>query len=417
MFTNFEWLLAKRFGRARKSGFVSLVSAFAIAGIALGVATLILVTSLMNGIRDEMLNNFIGLDGHINIYPNAKSLELTDALSGFIETQPHVTQLTPRIQGQVMASTKLRALGAQVVGVDAQDLASKTRLTENIVSGSITEFENSNGLIIGARLAQDLGVSVGDKVTLISPEGRATFAGMMPRIKAYPVAAMFKLGMHTLDSSLIVMPYDAASIYFTMPKTEAPSASLIELTVDDPERAPEYAAKLQKELGAPFRVYDWKRTNQSVFSALQVQRNVMFVILTLIILVAAFNIISSLIMMVQNKGREVAILRTMGASKRNIQNIFILMGMSHGFKGTMAGLILGVIAAMHIDDLRRLIESLIGQEILVEDIYFLSTLPTKTDWSEVVVIALIALGLSFLATLYPARRAASIAPAEGVRYG
>lgn len=415
MFSFPERLLAWRYIRSkRREGFVSVIALFSTLGILLGVATLILVTSLMNGIREEMLSNFIGVDGHVTIYGNGvRVITNTEALKQAVKTVPDIKSVTERIEGQVMASGKIRALGAQVLGFKPEDLSTKERIVSHIKDGEI----DGEGLLVGAPLAESLGLKVGDMLTLISPEGRQTFAGMVPRIKAYRIAATFALGMHSIDSGLILMPYDEASVFFQVPQeTEGGAANALEITIANLDDASAVAMKIQQAVGPGYRVYDWQQSNQSVFTALRVQRDVMFVILTLIILVAAFTIISSLIMLVNDKTRDIAILRTMGATRGMILRIFLMSGMGAGIVGVLVGVPLGMLAAAYIDSIRKGLETLLGQEILVGNIYFLSNLPTKTDPNDVLMITLLALIICFLATLYPAWKASSKHPAEALRY-
>ena len=273
---------------------------------------------------------------------------------------------------------------------------------------------------------------VGDSVTLISPQGRSTIAGFIPRLKAYPVVATFKLGMHEFDASLVVMPFAEAQTYFllaapptvaadgsvsaTPPTPEQGGVSNISVTLANADEAPSVAAQIRAGLGDSARVFDWQETNAGVFAALKVQRNVMVIILALIILVAAFNIISSLVMLVKEKGRDIAVLRTMGATQASVMRVFITAGTMIGVAGTVAGVVLGLLLAAYLEPIHHLIEKIVGQEILPQNIYFLSTLPTKTDPVEVMVIVILSLTLSFLSALYPARRAAKLDPAEALRY-
>ncbi len=400
----------------RKEGFVSVIAFFSVCGIMLGVATLILVTSLMNGIREEMLSNFIGVDGHITIYPQGKVIDNTQSLMQTIKNVAGVNKVAERIEGQVMASNSGKALGAQIIGFHAEDLAAKPKLSEAISAGGMPAFAQNTGIILGERLAQNLGVKVGGAVTLISPQGRATFAGMVPRIKNYNVIGTFKLGMHMLDSSLILMPYADAQTYFGIAPIEGGAASGLEIVLQNMESAPQIAEQINQLTNGQYRVYDWKRGNQSIFTALKIQRDVMVVILALIVIVAAFNIISSLIMLVQDKAADIAILRTMGASRGMILRIFMLAGMGLGAAGTFMGLGLGILAARYIDNIRHGLEVLLGQQILVGDVYFLSSLPTRTDPSEVLAVVALSLSISFFATLYPAWKAASRQPGEALRY-
>lgn len=411
MMTSFELTLALRYLRpARREKFVSAISLFSISGIMLGVATLILVTSLMNGIRLEMTKLFIGVDGPVQIYTPPVSVGSAQELANTLAQQDGITYALPKLAGQVMATSHGRASGVQVMALTGDDFSAKDVLRDKLP-------KQFNGLLLGQRLAETLSVQEGDSLKLIAPQGNHSIAGFVPRIKTFKVAGTFKLGMHLYDSSLIIMPFGAAQRFFKPSGANHPLIEQIEIGLTKPENASHIAQRLQAQLGGNARVYDWQRSNSGLFSALDIQRNVMLIILALIVLVAAFNIISSLIMLVQDKRTDIAILRTMGASQGQLMRAFCISGTLIGVIGTALGVLLGLLAAANLEAIKNAIEQLTGQEILVEEIYFLSSLPTQTDGGEVLVIALLSVLLSVLATIYPARRAASINPAEALRYG
>ena len=349
LISSVERLLAWRYLRARRAeGFISLTTWFAVIGIMLGVATLILVTSLMNGIRTEMTSRFIGIDGHITIYGQSRAFTDYQPILDHIKTVPGVVSAAPRVVGQVMATAHGVALGAQVIATPWESLSTRPLFTTNIKQGSLDGVRDGTGIAVGSSLARNLGVNVGDSITLISPQGRSTIAGFIPRLKTYPVAAIFKLGMHEFDSGLILMPFEEAQTYFllTAPPSISPTGeeikgasavSNLEVMVNDADAARNIANTIRAHIDPNARVADWQETNASVFAALGVQRNVMIIILALIILVAAFNIISSLVMLVKEKGRDIAVLRTMGATRGSIMRIFMTAGTFNRRHGNGSG--------------------------------------------------------------------------------
>ncbi len=413
MFGAFERLVALRYLRARRQeGFISVIAGFSFAGIMLGVATLIIVMSVMNGFRQELLSSILGVNGHITISSNTRAIKDFDSLAATVRDVSGVTLATPIVEGQVMATAHGVASGALVRGLRGADFRQRPLLVDNIFSGDLADFDAGKGVLIGSRMSQNMRLRPGDRITLISPQGNPSAFGTMPRTKSYTVSAIFEIGMSEYDSSFIYMPLKQAQIFFR--KKEAVSA--IEVMTTHPDHVAEISGRLRQEIGNEFRVLDWQRVNGAFFTAVQVERNVMFLILTLIIVVAAFNVISSQIMLVNDKSKGIAILRTMGATQGMILRIFFMTGASVGLIGTIVGSALGIAFAANIETIRQGIQSLIGVDVFNAEIYFLSRLPAEIDPMEVVTVIAIALTLSFLASIVPARRAARLDPVEVLRY-
>jgi lipoprotein-releasing system permease protein len=405
--------VALRYLRSRRQeGFISVIAWFSLGGIALGVATLIIVMAVMNGFRAELLGRILGLNGHITVYGQGVPLEDWSKTAERIRALPDVLDASPLIEGQVMATANNVAGGALVRAIRPEDLARRTLIVSNVKRGSLADFAGDDAALIGARMAGRMGLNVGDRITLISPQGNVTAFGTMPRLRAFRVAAIFEVGMFEYDNSFVFLPMEAGRLFFRT----GDDVTGIEVFVKDPQRVWLARRSIVEAAGQAVRTYDWQQANSSFFNAVQVERNVMFLILTLIILVAAFNIISSLIMLVKDKTRDIAILRTMGASSGSILRIFLMAGAAVGVLGTMGGLGLGLLFNANIESIRQVLQTLTGTQLFSPEIYFLAQLPSKSDPREVVEVVAMALGLSFLATVYPAWRAARLDPVEALRY-
>jgi lipoprotein-releasing system permease protein len=407
-----ERMIAFRYLRARRQeGFVSVIAIFSLLGIALGVATLIIVMSVMNGFRADLIGRILGLNGHLGVYGETNELKNFDAVAATVRKVPGVVSATPLVEGQVMATSASAASGAFVRGIRPADIRARKLIAEHIVRGSLADFDD-DGIALGDRLAAQLGVTVGSKLTLISPSGTDTAFGTLPRLKTYHVVALFDVGFYEYDNTFIYMPLQAAQIFFKVPD----AVSYLEVFVKNADAASYEAGLISAALGGHARILDWQKANSSIVTAVEIERNVMFLILTLIILVAAFNIISGMIMMVKDKGRDIAILRTMGASRGMILRIFMLSGASIGVVGTLAGFFLGVLVTQNLEAIRQFLQQVLHVNLFSAEIYFFTRIPAHIDDGEVGTVVIMALALSFLATLYPSWRAARLDPVEGLRY-
>ncbi len=417
MIGTFERTVALRYLKSRRQeGFISVTAGFSLVGICLGVGALIIVMSVMNGFRHELITQILGFKGHVTIAASASGLAGYGELASDVAALPDVTLAAPVIEGQVLASSRHAHAGVIVRGLTADDLAAKPLIADNMVAGTLDRPEDQPGIIAGSRLMRRLGLRLGDSMTLLSPRGLATALGTMPRSVSWPVVGVFEVGMYEFDSGVVFVPLSRAQTYFRL----GDRVTEIEVMITGPEQPAAAAAEIRRIVAdtAPpgVVVVDWQQTNRHLYAALQVERDVMFLILTLIILVAAFNIISSLILLVKDKNGDIAIMRTMGATRGSVMRIFLLTGSAIGIAGTLAGAVIGVLFCLHIEEIRQLIQTLIGLELFPAEVYFLSRLPAKLDWQEVATISLMALGLAFLASLYPAWRAARIEPADALRY-
>ncbi len=412
-FSAYEWMLSLRYLRARrKEGFISVIAGFSFLGIMLGVATLIIVMAVMNGFRQELLSKILGLNGHLLIQPLESPLTDYAAVAARVSKVQGIYLAAPLVEGQALASSPFNASGVVVRGMRGADLMKLTQISHNIKQGSLDGFDEGQGIAIGSRLAEQLSVRAGDNLTLVAPRGAVTPMGTTPRIKAYKIAAVFEIGMSEYDSAFVFMPLTEAQAYFN----RAGDVTAIEVYTDNPDNIDSYRKAVTEAAGRPIYMVDWRQRNATFFNALQVERNVMFLILTLIVLVAALNIVSGLIMLVKDKGSDIAILRTMGATQGAIMRVFLITGASIGFVGTGVGFVLGAIVCAYIEDIRRFMSWLTNTELFSPELYFLSQLPADMNVKETAAVVVMALGLSLLATLYPSWRAARLDPVEALRY-
>ncbi|AVT77037.1 multidrug ABC transporter substrate-binding protein [Rhodopseudomonas palustris] len=412
-FAPFEWLISGRYLRARRrEGFISVIAGFSFLGIMLGVATLIIVMAVMNGFRKELLDKILGLNGHLLVQPLESPLtdwkDVADRLSGV----QGIKLAAPVVDGQALASSPFNASGVFVRGIRADDLNHLSSIANHLKQGTLEGFDDSQGVAIGRRLADQLSLHAGDSITLVAPRGAVTPMGTTPRIKPYKVAAVFEIGMSEYDSTFVFMPLKEAQAYFN----RANDVTAIEVYTDNPDRIDVFRKAVTEAAGRPVFLVDWRQRNSTFFNALQVERNVMFLILTLIVLVAALNIISGLIMLVKDKGADIAILRTMGASQGSIMRVFLITGAAIGVVGTLTGFFVGVLVCMNIESIRQFLSWVTNTELFSPELYFLSKLPAEIDFAETSAVVIMALTLSFLATLYPSWRAARLDPVDALRY-
>lgn len=413
IFQPVEPLLAFRYMRSRREeGFISVIAWFSLLGITLGVATLIIVMSVMNGFRAELINRILGLNGHLGVYSQNGLMTEYNRTALNISELPGIIAATPQVEGQVMASSPKRSYGAVVRGVNWSDLAARKSLWSSLDEAALEAFRGGDGVLIGKTMAFRLGLKAGDRITLLSPKGKPTAVGTIPVRRSFSVSGIFEVGMHEYDTNFIFMPLAESQSFFNLNDT----VSAIEIYAEDPLRARAISELIRARLGTSFKVFDWQDRNKTFISALEVERNVMFLILTLIIIVAAFNIVSSMIMMVRSKNADIAVLRSMGATPGMIMRIFIMTGASIGIVGTIIGTVLGILFCLNIDSIKGWIEGLANIELFSPEIYYLAKLPARIDPQEVLSVIAMALLLSFLASLYPAIKASFIAPAEVLRY-
>ena len=412
-FSPFEWMIALRYLRARRAqGFVSVIAGFSFVGIMLGVATLIVVMSVMNGFHIELMNKIIGINGHVFLQGVERPLNDYDEVTERLRKVKGVTLALPMVESAAGVSSPYQQTGALVRGIREADIKKLPGISNNVRLGTLDSFDTGGGVAIGQKMAETLSLRIGDNVTILTARGASTPFGVAPRMKSYPVVAIFQIGVTEFDGLFVYMPFDEAQAFFN----KEGEASVIEAFVDQPERMDEMRVILDRAVQRPMIMTDWRQRNKSFFDALKVERTVMFFILTLIVLVAALNIISGLTMLVKDKSRDIAILRTMGATRGAIQRVFLITGAAIGISGTIAGFLLGLVVAHNLEPIRLFLNRLLGMNIFDPTFYLLSRLPSVVQMSDVVTVVLLALTLSVLATIFPSRRAAKLDPVDALRY-
>ncbi len=412
-FASFEWMIARRYLRARrKEGSVSVIAGFSILGISLGVATLIIVMAVMNGFRTELFSKILGLNGHVIV--SKLNDDFTDyaEMASRLDKVPGVKHVMPLIEAQVLASSPLQGLGALVRGVPESGLKSLPLVANNIRYGTIDGFDEQSGVAVGIRLANALGLRLGDSVTLISPRGATTPFGTSPRTKPYVISAVFELGMSEYDKTIIFMPLPEAQKFFS----RGPVVDVLEVVVDHPDRVEAYAASIKDAAGPSVQTSDWKQRNETFFRVIEVERLAMFIILSLIVLVAALNIVSGIMMLVKDKGRDIAVLRTMGATSGSMMRVFLINGATIGLVGTLAGLLLGLLFCWNIESIRQFVQWASGRTVFDANVYYLTRMPVAVDPWETAFIVVMAFVIAVLATLYPSWQASRLDPVEALRY-
>lgn len=416
MFGPFERMMAGRYLRARKGErFVSIIAIFSLVGIALGVATLIVVSSVMSGFQTELVSRILGVNGHATIEAfSGQKIEGYPEIVSRIQALPDVASVVPMLDGQAMLSTESGgARGGLVRGITLDDLRRLRPISDHIVAGSLDQFTGDDAIVVGVALARSYRLRVGDPLTVLSPDGAATAFGTIPRVRAYRVVAIFDAGLHDYNSSIVFLPLKAAQVFFQKPD----GVTGIEIRMTDPQLVGSLGPPLAELLrGRQVYARDWRRANDTIIGVLQIQKNTMFIVLGMIVLVAAFNVVSSLIMLVKDKRGDIAVLRTIGASSGAVLRIFLMCGAFVGVSGTLIGTALGVLVCRNIVAIQHFIEDMTGGRVFDSSAFMLTTLPDKVDWVDVSRVVALGLALSLLATLYPSWRAARTDPVEALRH-
>ncbi|HBK06271.1 MAG TPA: lipoprotein-releasing ABC transporter permease subunit [Acetobacteraceae bacterium] len=416
MFGPFERMVAGRYLRARKGErFVSIIAIFSLVGIALGVATLIVVTSVMSGFQVELVSRILGVNGHITIEAySGQKLDNYQPLVSQIRGLKDVASATPVLDGQALLSTDSGgARGGLVRGISVEDLRALHPISDHILSGSLNDFTGDDAIVVGVGLASTYRLRIGSSLTVISPEGAATAFGTIPRVRAYKVVAIFDAGLNDYNSSVVFLPLPAAQIFFQKPN----ALTAIEIRLHDADQVNEVGAQLAPMLqGRQVYARDWRHANDTIIGVLQVQKDTMFIVLGMIVLVAAFNVVSSLIMLVKDKRADIAVLRTIGASSFAVLRIFLMCGAFVGITGTLIGAIIGIVFCHYIHAIQHFVEQITGGRVFDASVFMLTELPNTIDWADVTRVVALGLILSLLATLYPSWRAARTDPVEALRH-
>jgi len=416
MFGPFERMVAGRYLRARKGErFVSIIATFSLVGIALGVATLIVVTSVMSGFQVELVSRILGVNGHITIDAYAgQKISNFPPLVDKVRAIPGIVSATPVLDGQALLSTDGGgARGGLVRGISLDDLRALHPISDHIVAGNLADFKGDDAIVIGISLANSYRLRPGDPLTLISPDGAATAFGTIPRVRAYKVVAIFDAGLADYNSSVVFLPLPAAQVFFQKPD----AVTGIEIRLSDADNVGAVEGPLRDLIhGLPVYARDWRHANDTIVGVLQVQKDTMFIVLGMIVLVAAFNVVSSLIMLVKDKRADIGVLRTLGASSGAVMRIFLMCGAFVGVTGTVIGTVIGIVFCRNIVAVQHFVENITGGRVFDASVFMLSELPSTIDWGDVVRVVVLGLALSLLATLYPSWRAARTDPVEALRH-